>query len=348
MQCLRKYHWVKLPRECMPAGKGIMGYWAQLACRAAYRRGRSLYCGHENHVEPGMWAGGVTGLKSILGVKNRAKVLQILQELADLEYLTYRLDNKTRKLEYRISDWVLNCSGVDCTEANVYATTGYGFLCMPRDITERLIQEHRTFEEADAWMDLWCHTVYKDRNNVFSFKAPVIQYGRYKMILTLWGWEKTKVWRFFQKHGDVFALQRLPSSYGCLIFNKCYPTEQEVMLPDRDQIMRIIDEIRIVGADAHKFGTENEYLNRLISWYGKKVIPEAEGPNEQGDDKNRVAFSGTITRAYLSNCKNCENCNYDCQSRYYSKPEILQRWQIRGPCEYVDLEKLAKEIYGYE
>ena len=30
-----------------------------------------------------------------------------------------------------------------------------------------------------------------------------------------WGWEKTKVWRFFQKNGDAFALHRLP---GCIAF----------------------------------------------------------------------------------------------------------------------------------
>ena len=37
-----------------------------------------------------------------------------------------------------------------------------------------------------------------------------IQFGKFGAVLTLetlgqrWNWEKTKVWRFFQKHGDVF------------------------------------------------------------------------------------------------------------------------------------------------
>ena len=35
---------------------------------AAFRKGVASYCGYENAVEPGMWAGGVVGLKSILGV----------------------------------------------------------------------------------------------------------------------------------------------------------------------------------------------------------------------------------------------------------------------------------------
>ena len=30
MKCLRKYKWLKLHRACLPAGRGIMGYWATM------------------------------------------------------------------------------------------------------------------------------------------------------------------------------------------------------------------------------------------------------------------------------------------------------------------------------
>lgn len=66
-KCLFRYQWVKLPRTHLPVGKGIMGYWAKLASRAAFRKGRAKYCGYTNDVMPGMWSGGVVGLKSILG-----------------------------------------------------------------------------------------------------------------------------------------------------------------------------------------------------------------------------------------------------------------------------------------
>lgn len=65
MKCLRKYQWVKLPRDIPDMGKGLMAYWAMLAFRAAFRKGNASYCGHSNPVAPGMWAGGVVGLKSI-------------------------------------------------------------------------------------------------------------------------------------------------------------------------------------------------------------------------------------------------------------------------------------------
>ena len=87
-KCLLKYQWVKLFRSHLPQGKGIMGHWARLASRAAFRKGQARYCGHLNEVSPGMWSGGVVGLKSILGVKKREKALDIMDELQRLGYIS--------------------------------------------------------------------------------------------------------------------------------------------------------------------------------------------------------------------------------------------------------------------
>lgn len=95
MKCLLKYQWVKLPRTHLPQGKGLMGYWARLASRAAFRKGQVRYCGHVNDVMPGMWSGGVVGLKSILGVKNRTRALEIMDRLQELGYIEYSLDTAT-------------------------------------------------------------------------------------------------------------------------------------------------------------------------------------------------------------------------------------------------------------
>ena len=130
-KCLFRYQWVKLPRNHLPVGKGIMGYWAKLASRAAFRRGRAKYCGYTNDVMPGMWSGGVVGLKSILGVKRRTEALEIMNTLSRFGYIRYTLDEKTKKLEYVVTDWVVKCSGAECMSGAVYATDGYGFLCLP-------------------------------------------------------------------------------------------------------------------------------------------------------------------------------------------------------------------------
>ena len=226
-KCLFRYQWVKLPRTHLPVGKGIMGYWAKLASRAAFRKGQAKYCGYTNDVMPGMWSGGVVGLKSILGVKRRTEALEIMNTLSRFGYIRYTLDEKTKKLEYVVTDWVVKCSGAECMSGAVYATDGYGFLCLPRNITQRLADQRYTFGESDAWLDLWCHTVWQETGNAFSYLAPAVQFGRLGTALTLealgrrWGWEKTKAWRFFQKNGDAFALHRLPGSYGCLFSTDC-------------------------------------------------------------------------------------------------------------------------------
>ena len=353
MQCLQKYQWVKLLISHLPEGKGIMGAWARLASRAAFRKGNANYCGHINPVTPGMWSGGIVGLKSILGLRSRAKALETLQALSDLGYVHYELNTKTKHLTYEITDWVVKCSGAECMDGVVYATDGYGFLCLPRSITERLAEQHYKFEEADAWLDLWCHTVSNDPRNAFSFLAPAAQYGKYGAILTLetlgqrWGWEKTKVWRFFQKHGDVFSLYRLPGSFGCLVFNKLYPTDAAVSLPSYEEVMRILDEIRICAVNACKHGSDHEHMSRMVAWFSRRVLESLGMIRSSESPENRVALSAPIIRAYFSLCWNCKNCGYDCRGAS-KDPPVMEANHIRGPCCSVDLTKIAKEnfIYG--
>ncbi len=342
MKCLRKYQWVKLPRDYPDMGKGLMAQWARLASRAAFRKGNATYCGHANPVSPGMWSGGIVGVKSILGVRRRSQALEALNQLKELGYLTFTLDHTTKHLTYQITDWVVKCSGAECMDGVVYATEGYGFLCLPRSITQRIADNNRKFEEADAWLDLWCHTTFMDYGNAFSFLAPAVQFGKYGAVLTLetlgqrWGWEKTKVWRFFQKHGDVFQLCRLPSSFGCLIYNTLYPTGMEVSVPEQESIMRILDDILISREYAHDTLTQNERLNRLVAWESRKVMLTYQQENGQPENENRVAPFSPIIRAYIShgwNCKNCRNCVYDCPGSILDPPsQFEENPPIRGPC----------------
>lgn len=345
MKCLRKYAWVKLPRDYPDMGKGLMGYWAKLASRAAFRKGNAKYAGHINPVTPGMWAGGIVGLKSILGVRSRSQALQVLEQLASYGYLTYSLDPKTKKFTYEITDWVVKCSGAECLSGTVYATEGYGFLCMPRSITARLVETGKVFDEADAWLDLWCHTTYGDYANAFSFLAPTVQYGKYGSVLTLetlgqrWKWEKTKVWRFFRKHRDVFSLHRLPGSYGCLVFNKSYPSGTEYQEPDSAEVVSIWHDI-LTNADCkYTNGSPNERLNRLVCWLSRKLITARQKQSAHTPTETRVAHSAPLTRAYLShgwNCQNCRNCIYDCPGVLGKAPELFHSGcRIRGPCTAV-------------
>lgn len=339
MKCLLKYQWVKLPRDLIPQGKGVMGQWARLASRAAFRSGEAKYCGYINKVTVGSWAGGVVGLKSILGQKSRAKTLEIMDKLASHGFISYYLDTQTKKLEYRINDWVVKCSGAECMDGAIYTTEDYGFLCIPRSITQRLAEQHYVFEDSDAWLDLWCHTVFEDPRNAFSYSAPTVQFGQYGAALTLenlgqrWGWEKTKVWRFMQRHGNAFALHKLPGSYGCLIFNRLYPTGTGYTIPTQAEITRILDEIRIQGQNTHFSGNDNDRINRMIAWYSKKLHVNEPSADSSEDENSRVADSAHIIRAYISPCWNCKNINHDCWMKYIPRSlHTANNQAIRGPC----------------
>lgn len=349
MKCLMKYDWVKLPRTTPPMGKGLMASWVKLASRAAFRKGHAKYCGYINSVNAGEWSGGIVGIKSILGVKSRNTALQTLDKLSELGYIKYDLEAETKKLTYSITDWVLKCSGEECMSGTVYTTDGYGFLCLPRNITERLVECNYIFDESDAWLDLWCHTVSCDESNAFSFLAPIIQYKKYGAALTLetlgqrWNWEKTKVWRFLKKYGNTFALYRLPGSYGCLIYNKMYPMGTEVSLPTDAQITSIIEGIRKYSAGTHKSDSDHNHFNKMVAWYSKKIIADLA----QNEPENRVAVFAPIIRAYLSHCWNCNKCEYDCRSKYLGFTGVIQANNIRGPCVTTDLTTIAKENFSY-
>lgn len=331
MKCLLKYQWVKLPRNQLPPGKGIMGAWARLASRAAFRNGKAAYCSYINEVTAGTWAGGVVGLKSIMGIKRRQQALDMMDRLAALSYIDYALDSKSKKLTYQITDWVIKCSGEPCMGCEaVYATEGYGFLCLPRNITQRLAERGYSFDESDAWLDLWCHTVWREPSNAFSHMAPTVQFGQYGAVLTLeslgrrWGWEKTKVWRFFRKHADAFPLYKLPGAFGCLIFNAAYPTGEKVSLPTTDHVERILNEIRIWGRNAcYKASSDHARLCKLIAWYSRTILPFGQTKPAHAAEESRVAHSScNNTRAYFSPCKILEYVWEDCQGISSAIPQF--------------------------
>lgn len=62
---------------------GCIGYISKDYCKAM---------NYTNDVMPGMWSGGVVGLKSILGVKRRTEALEIMDTLSRFGYIRYTLD----------------------------------------------------------------------------------------------------------------------------------------------------------------------------------------------------------------------------------------------------------------
>ena len=187
---------------------------------------------------------------------------------------------------------------------------------------------------------MWSNTPSQDPDNAFSFLAPTIQYGKFGAILTLetlgrrWRWEKTKVWRFFQKYGDAFSLHRLPGAYGCLIVNNLYPTGCEWVNPTKEDIANVIQKLRTVSGWTERYGTDNEHLNRLVAYHSRRAIPE----------EGRVALLDDIKRVYLSQCWSCKNCGNDCRSNNQTKG-VVTAIKIRGPCYASDQLLTDRRIF---
>ena len=344
MKCLMKYPWVRLPRERVPGGKGVMGAWMRLAAQAAFRKGEGHYCGYCNPVEPGQWCGGIVGLKAILGVRRRDAALDMMRKLESLGFLSWSLDPTTKKLSYTLSDWLVRFCGAECPDGAVYTTEGYGFVCVSREITQRLVAQNYIFEDSDAWLDLWCHTTVNDPGNAFSFLAPAVQYGKYGAILTLetlgrrWGWEKTKVWRFFQAHGDVFALRRLTGSLGCLIFSLGYPCETEIKAPAQEEISALMGELRQLGR-AEAF--DRTTMNRVIAWYSRHtgIVNRPQ--------KSRVALSPSIYRAYISPLGAGRRYDYDCGGISIRAPVRTPDIPPGIPPNFIHIYEQAREQEGF-
>lgn len=112
--------------------------------------------------------------------------------------------------------------------------------------------------------------------------------------------------------------------------------------------MSILDEIRIHSANVQKKGSDHEHLNRMVAWYSKRLTGQFQEAEDESDAESRVALLDPILRAYLSLCRNCKNCEYDCSSVKGYTPAVIEASNIRGPCMPVDITKIAKEFFTYE
>ena len=154
----------------------------------------------------------------------------MMDKLAQLGYIDYELNPKTKKLTYQIKDWVVQCSGEPCMGSEaIYATHGYGFLCLPRNITQRLVEAHYHFDESDAWLDLWCHTVWQElfRSKQASKELKqqcVLSYGACYPV--------RQVWRRFDL-GNSWPPLGMGEDEGLALFQKargCLPAAKAARL----------------------------------------------------------------------------------------------------------------------
>ena len=324
MKCLERYAWVKLPRTQIPAGRSLLSNFMRLYASAAYRPGQARYCQYINEVHFGQWVGGIVGLKSILGLSSREQAFLVLEELSNWGLLEYEYDPKSKRLSYHISQ--TQRIAVPTQGIPIYARE-QGFLCVPRTLTQPLIQAGYVFEEIDAWLDLWIHTIYRDSDSPLSNIVPLVQFdtGPALTLASLgnrWGWERTKVWRFFKKYADTFFLFKLPGSYGAVVCNMMY-CQTENAHSVRKTISRFVCKILILGRNTLSGQKTYLRLNRLLRLFGAVVGKMFFWL------KSRVAPRSLYTRAYISSWIELSGL-LDCKRVFGGTGSVRNPIMIRG------------------
>ena len=179
------------------------------------------------------------------------------------------------------------------------------------------------------------------------------QFHRSRTLLTLetlgkrWNWDKTKVWRFFHKHSDIFSLVRLPSSLGCLVFNLAYPTDHENTVPDYADILRILDRIRIYAANVRKKGSLHDHMSRMIAWFSKRLLEDLDNDPEAEAQTETESTMVKTFRAWIASPTDCNSST--CGSRETRNPFLIdmQALAARWPCKLIYLTKEGEELIGW-
>lgn len=312
--CPINYKWVRVPRSLMPDNsKGLMKDYFKIAFASAYKDGIVKYCGYENTVKANQWVGGVAGLKRMLNRRTRDITLDALFLLQEYNFVSTFFE-RGGKITIDFFDLVnlQNCSlkervqketeeyislhRDDLSQSEIenlqryalefnekcYVNDNSGFICVPRNLTQRLVDIGYVFDDADAFYDLYLHTVYNYGYNPFSEKCPVVMYDENTSVITLdvlgqrWGWSKTKVSRFFKKFDAYFSLVKLQSSYGCVVFNKVFQTDTEFTVPTQQDCFDIVNHFKSCGDMVYAYEdlmysgeiencSENTYINCCIN-----------------------------------------------------------------------------------
>ena len=313
-QILYKYDWVKLPRNIMPKGTGVLKNFFALACACAYKSGVTKYNGYWNPVKANQWAGGLDGVRRLLNTRTKDAAYDALTELAMLglislelyeygyivitvhhvipsgicteeidfykEYLDILSDeNRAQILEN--ADDNPTISHIKKHSKKCYVNDNSGFIRVARNVSDLLFKNNRSFSNADAFFDLWLHTVYREPYQPFSEECPTILYEKGLPILTLdtlakrWLWDKQRVYRFFKRHAKYFRLVKLQSSYGCVIFNTAYPIDKAFTVPTQENCFAVVNRFKKYGKgfffSDEISSNKNEYINRCFYTFANYI-----------------------------------------------------------------------------
>jgi len=205
-------------------GSSYLYFYLVLYSFANFRSSYHRIDGISYLVGPGEWICRKMDLSSWFRTRFQYQAIDILEQLAARNYITYTELSRGNLIKYHITDWTKSNISFDY---NYPCTKDVGFFFFPIALVAELISIGKC-SEMDMILDLWLHAVYQDEQIQGSDLGPIVYFrdGTLNPVTSCsqlserWGISKATVCRFLQKMEakDYLELVSFTGSHGSVIY----------------------------------------------------------------------------------------------------------------------------------
>ena len=281
--------YVKISRESLFSGDGVLNTFVNLVSRLAYREGYIKYYKYYNHVNAGEYVGGKgflnylkccdgkVSLKQSLNLMERCGLIKLSKDSLR-QTLSFKLNEEfTAKIFKRFFFGKLekeNGTIVERIDLLPAPTNKKGFLCLPRNFLLSLsLPEDYVLTQTDALWDIITSVSFGDGLIYGSDKASVFtpqdedgtihNLTTYTYLSKRWNWSRAKVCRFFKKFSRYINVAKVGSNSGSLItLTEDFFTEYKVF--DKSYF-NLIKEEKQITKKGNKGFVQNSRFRAIIT-----------------------------------------------------------------------------------
>lgn len=205
-------------------GNSLLFYYIILYSFVNYRSSYQRYDGISYLIGPGEWICRTKELSTWFRTRFQYQAIDILDQLALGNYITYTELSRGNLIKFHITDWKKSNISFDY---NCPCTKDAGFFFFPMALVSELISIGKC-SEMDCLLDLWLHAIYQDEQIQGSDLGPIVYFrdGSSNPVTSCsqlsqrWGISKATVCRFLKKMEAKDYLELIPfsGSHGSVIY----------------------------------------------------------------------------------------------------------------------------------
>ena len=199
-----------------------------LSSYANFRTTRKYVDGVRQYIKAGEWICSLADVSEWFQVRSKQKVLDILAHLSKLGLLSHTVLCQGKMVHYKIANWSKYNTALNY-ECRCPKDSGFYFFPIAEE--KKLLASGRC-SEADALMDMWVNTIYKDECVTGSDLGPVVYFRTgtgdpltsYADMATRWNVSKATAGRMVRKLDDCGYLTGLnfPGRHGSVYYLNGY------------------------------------------------------------------------------------------------------------------------------